>query len=155
MTYSGNKIVNANNIISVVLIFIFSVVATINANSQNGDWYLYLIIIFFVFIITSGSAFYFEIIDNELIIKNYLLPFINIEYQLSEITQIQLLETNSKSTAKARLKVIRGDQCSISFNAASLGIKEWQLLVNDLSYKKIPIMIEAISLKDEIGIPEE
>jgi len=157
MTYAGNRIINANNIISVVLILIFSVVVIVSpepeVTSELKNWYVYLIIILFVFTISSSSAFYFEITGDELIINNYLLPFVNIEYKLSEITKIQI-DTSSKSLAKARIKVIRGDQIAIGFNAASLRIQDWQLFVSDLSSKKITVVIESYSLKGKIGIPE-
>ena len=72
----------------------------------------------------------------------------------SVLDKIQLLNTNSKSTAKARLKVVRGDKRSMGINAASLGVKDWQLLINDLKHHKIDIYIESVSLKSEVGIPE-
>jgi hypothetical protein len=61
-----------------------------------------------------------------------MIPFLNIHYRLNEITQTQFLNPGYRSTAKARVKIIRGDKRSMGFKAALLGIKDWQLFVNHL-----------------------
>jgi len=116
--------------------------------------YLFLVLPFAIFM-TALGAFYFKITVDELIIKNYMMPFFNIRYKLNEITQIQFLD--AKATAKARVEIIRGNRqpLGIGFTAASLGIKDWQLFINELIAKKIPIKIEANSLKNITGIPEQ
>jgi len=152
MIYAGNRVFNANNIIATLFV-IAGAVLFILKPSDNLP--LFIIAVIVAIITTAGQAFYFEITTNELIIKNYLIPFFNFKYKLNEITEVQLLNTNSKSTSKARLKVIRGDKRSLGVNAASLSIKDWQLLVNDLSNKKIPVEIESQGLKETIGIPED
>jgi len=105
--------------------------------------------------ITSGQAFYFELTENELIIKNYIIPFLNFRYQQSEITQVQFLNTSGKSSSKARVKIISGDKRSIPVSAASLDTKDWQLFIDDLNARKIPIDIQSESLRNTIGVPED
>jgi len=53
------------------------------------------------------------------------------------------------------VKIIRGDKKSVSFQAASLGINDWQLFVNELSKNKIPLEIWSDTLRSTIGIPED
>jgi hypothetical protein len=84
-----------------------------------------------------------------------MIPFLNIHYRLNEITQTQFLNPGYRSTAKARVKIIRGDKRSMGFKAAPLGIKDWQLLINHLCEKGIPVEIAADSLKSMIGTPEQ
>ncbi len=152
MTYSGNKIFNSNNLVPLIIILIFGgiAIASDNIDGINGYW----IFIVIGYLITVKDAFYFEIADNEFIVKNYLLPFMKIHYNLSEITEIQLLSATYRSTADAQLKVIRGEQRSFGFHGASLGIKDWQEMVNDLCSKKIMVVVTANGLEDKIGIPE-
>ncbi len=151
MTYAGNKVINANNIVSMVLILALIVLAI----EDTKDRPFFLIMMPVIFLITTAEAFYFEMNDGEFIVKNYLLPLVGIRYGLHEITQIQLLNTNSRSTAKARLKVIRGEKKSMGFSAACLSIKDWQSLINDLRKYKIDVSVESYSLKNYIGIPED
>ena len=152
MIYAGNRVFNANNIIATLFV-IAGAVLFILKPSDNLP--LFIIAVIVAIITTAGQAFYFEITTDELIIKNYMIPFLNIRYELNEITQVQFLQPNYRSTAKARVKVIRGDKQSLGVNAASLSIKDWQLFVNELSEKKIPVYIESSSLKSTIGIPED
>jgi hypothetical protein len=121
----------------------------------NSKSIFLLIIIPTLFFINAIEAYYFEITEDELIIKNYMLPFLKKRYKLSEITQVQFLEMNYRSPTKAQVKVIQQDKQSMRFKATSLSIPDWKLLVNDLHERKIPVKIEAYSLKETIGIPEE
>jgi hypothetical protein len=150
MTYAGNKVFNSNNLVAVTLLLIG--IGFLFSKSDNNFAAFILPV---TFLITAIEAFYFEVTVDELIIKNYMIPFLNIRYKLNEITQIQFLNPGLRSTAKARVKIIRGDKRSFDFKAASLSIKDWQLFVNELSEKKIPVYIEAYSLKETIGIPED
>jgi len=149
MTYAGNRIFNGNNSGGIV-ITLFGVAMYYYA--KTGDTFLFIIPV--AILLTVTEAFYFEITIDDLIVKNYLIPFLNIHYRLNEITKIEFLGTNWRSSAKAGVKIIRGNKKSISFQAASLGIKDWQLFVNDLSKNNIPLEIWADSLKSTIGIPE-
>jgi len=121
----------------------------------NSKSIFLLIIIPTLFFINAIEAYYFEITEDELIIKNYMLPFLKKRYKLSKITQVQFLEMNYRSPTKAQVKVIQQDKQSMRFKATSLSIPDWKLLVNDLHEKKIQVVIEVYSLKETIGIPEQ
>ncbi|TSJ40253.1 hypothetical protein FO440_10845 [Mucilaginibacter corticis] len=110
---------------------------------------------FFVFFIfTANEAFYFELTTDKLIVKNYLLPFVNIKYNISEITGIELAGTNYRATADAALKIYHDDKNSMGFRAASLDLKTWQAFVNNLNERKIPVTVSASRLIDKIGTEE-
>ena len=150
MTYTGNRIFNGNNSGAVFLLLL----GVGMHYAKAGDGFLFLMIpVALLFTITQ--AFYFEITVDDLIVKNYMAPFLNIHYRLNEITKIEFLGTDRRSTAKASVKIIRGDKKSISFQAASLDIKDWQLFVNELSKNKIPLEIWSDKLRSTIGIPED
>lgn len=151
MTYAGNRIFNGNNS-SAIMFVLFGLFMYYYANA--GDVFLFIIIPI-ALLVTVAQAFYFEITVDNLMVKNYMVPFLDIHYKLNEITKIEFLGTNWRTSAKAGVKIIRGDKKSISFQAASLGINDWQLLVNDLSKNKIPLEIWSDSLKSTIGIPED
>jgi hypothetical protein len=139
MTYSGNKLYNSSNIALLIAIVIFGTFAINEPQLKNR--YFYLIMVAFAFLNSILDAYYFEITQDELIVKNYMIPFLNIGYNLSEITDVKLLNTGYRSTTKARVKVIRGDKRSIGFNSSSLKLVDWQEIVNDLIAKKITVTI--------------
>jgi len=149
MTYAGNRILNGNN--SGAIIFLTFIGLLYYSRPDNG-FFLFIPIGFFI---AASEAFYFEITTDELIIKNYMIPFLNIQYKLNEITQIRFLDSGYRSTAKARIEIIRGDKQSMGYKAASLGIKDWQLFIDHLTEKKISLRIEADKLKSYIGITED
>ena len=150
MIYAGNRLLNANN--SGGIIFVVIMVILFKGNADNGILFIMVpAIIFF----TGVAAFYFEINQDELIIKNYMIPFLNIPYRLNEITDVQFLDTGFRSTATAKVKVIRGDKRSMSYQSASLRTADWQQFVDHLTEKKIAVKIEASTLKSKIGIPED
>ena len=151
MTYAGNRVFNGNNSSGIVFV-LFGVAMYYYANP--GDAFLFIVIPVAI-LLTVTQAFYFETTFDDLIVKNYMIPFFNIHYRLNEITKIEFLGTNWRSSTKASVKIIREDKKSISFQAASLGIPDWQLFVNDLSKNKIPLEIWADKLRGTIGIPEE
>ncbi len=76
------------------------------------------------------------------------------DYNLSEVTCIELLTTNYKATADAALQVTRDEKTSMPFRSASLDLKDWQDLVNDLNERKIPLVVSASRLVDKIGLEE-
>jgi|GEM_PF-3007719 hypothetical protein len=152
MTYSGNKLYNSNNIVLLIAIVIFGAFAINEPQLKNR--YIYLIMVAFTFLNTILNAYYFEITQDELIVKNYMIPFLTISYSLSEITEVKLLNNAYKATTKSRLKIIRGDKRSIGFNGSSLKLIDWQEMVNDLSAKKITGTISKSVVLDKIGIPE-
>ncbi|MBC7400710.1 MAG: hypothetical protein H7289_12275 [Mucilaginibacter sp.] len=152
MTYSGNKLFNPNNIVLAVLILLYGA-GFFSTHGSDIKFFCFVIIPLF-FLITTSEAFYFETTPDELIIKNYLIPFLNITYNLSEISEVKLLNTGYRSTSKARLKVIRGNKGSIGFRGASLGIQDWQDLVTDLSIKKVVVTLSDSGPVAEIGLPE-
>ena len=150
MTYAGNRVLNANNSVAIVLV----IIGTVLYFEQAEDNFLFFIIPV-ALLITGMEAFYFELTENELIIKNYLMPFVNIHYTLSEVTQIQFLNSGPKSTADARVKIIRGDKRSIPYPGASLKTKDWEEFVDELCRKGVAVEIQAIILKSKIGILED
>lgn len=152
MTYSGNKLYNTNNIVLAILILLFGA-GVVGTHGSDIKFFCFVIIPF-LFLINTSETFYFETTPDELIIKNYLIPFLNITYNLSEISEVKLLNTGYRSTSKARLKVIRGNKRSIGFRGASLGIQDWQELVTDLSIKKVVITLSDSGPVAEIGLPE-
>jgi len=77
-----------------------------------------------------------------------------LRYDINTITSIELNSTNYKSTADAAVKIIRDKRRSMNFRASSLGLNEWQNLVNDLASRKITLYVTASRLVDKIGIPE-
>ncbi|MDB5003740.1 MAG: hypothetical protein JWQ34_1965 [Mucilaginibacter sp.] len=152
MTYSGNRLFNINNAIPAGFLLLFGIIGKVTLHNiiDSGYWII-IIVSFFIAVIDS---FYFEITEDDFIVKNYLLPFMKIRYPLNEITEIQLLNSSYRSTAKASLKVIRDDKISFGFKGASLGVQDWQNMVNDLRTKKIKVVVQSIALIDKIGIPE-
>jgi len=150
MTYAGNKVLNINNLI--LAIFISVGVGFFVAEPNNN---FSIIIIPVAFLLSVSEAFYFEITMNEFIIKNYLIPFLNFRYALNEITLVRLMEPGSRSIAYAAVKIIRGDKKSIGVKAASLRIRDWQQLINNLSERQILVQIESYYLIKKIDIPEE
>nr|NYE66677.1 hypothetical protein [Mucilaginibacter sp. E4BP6] len=84
MTYSGDKLFNSNNLFAVIILLLGGVLSFYK--SENFPFFIPLLMAIFI---TSGQAFYFELTENELIIKNYIIPFLNFRYQQSEITQVQ------------------------------------------------------------------
>ena len=148
MTYSGRKLFNGNN---AVFVFMLAFDALIFM-ARGVYWGTPFLVLFFIF--TANEAFYFELNTDELIVKNYLLPFINIRYQLSEITSVELNGTNLKSAADAALKVIRDDKSSMGFKGGALNLSDWQGIVDDLSERKIPVAVNSRRLEDRIGIPK-
>ena len=152
MTYAGNRLLNTNNS-SAIFFLGFGVFLFLNGSHHNT----YLPYYFFAigFFLTSAEAFYFEITPDKLIVKNYMIPFFKIGYQLNEITGVRFMGTSYRSNSKACVRIVRGDKQSFRFSAASLRINDWQLFVNELSSKKIPVNLEASTLKSKIGIPED
>jgi len=148
MVYSGNKLLNANNGAFLFMIAFFTLVAINNP-------YLGVPFLLLCFLFTVNEAFYFELNRDEFIVKNYLLPFIRICYNLNEITFIEIQSTNYIATADGAVKITRDDKNSMPFRAASLGLKDWQALVDDLTDIKIAISVSASRLVDEIGIRED
>ena len=151
MTYSGNKFYNANSIAFAISILLFGV--GVVSTHGSGIKFFCFVIIPLLLLVNTSETFYFETTPNELIIKNYLIPFFNIAYNLSDISEVKLLNTY-RSTSKARLKVIRGNKRSIGFRGASLGIQDWQRLVTDLSMKKVVVILSDSGPVAEIGLPE-
>lgn len=152
MIYSGNKLFNANNAIGAGLVLLGVVLSRTNGDSDSGFLY---IVIPIAFIMTAAEAFYFEITLDELIVRNYMIPFLKIHYKLDKITQIRFRGVSSKSTADARLQIVQANKQSMRFSAASLRMDDWQEMVNDFSKEKIPVSIEAYRLKSYIGVPED
>lgn len=150
MTYAGNRVLNLNNLI--LVIFISVGIGFFVAEPGNN---FSLIIIPVAFLVTVAEAFYFEITADEFITKNYLIPFLNFRYQLNEITLVRLINAGPRSTASAAVKIIRGDKRSIGVKAASLRIKDWQLLVDDLCKKGIQVQIESNILLQKMDLPDE
>jgi hypothetical protein len=148
MVYSGKRLFNANNgAFLFMILFCLLIIA-------NNEVYIGIAFFFLCLLFTANEAFYFEITEYELGVKNYMLPFINIRYQLNEITCVELNGTRRRSTADAALKVIRDDKSSMGFKSASLNLKDWQALVNDLGGRKIAVTVSASRLIDKIGLPE-
>jgi len=150
MVYSGKKLFNGNNAVGVFLALLFGYITFIEPKTSHIGW----LMLFITLLITANEAFYFEMTANEFIVKNYILPFVALRYDISTITSIELNSTNYKSTADAAVKIIRDKRRSMNFRASSLGLNEWQNLVNDLASRKITLYVTASRLVDKIGIPE-
>ena len=131
------------------------VLAGIAIGIHRSDLSIIFITVAVGFLVTAGEGFYFELTDDGLITRNYMIPFLAFHYKLSKITEVQFLETSSKSIAKARVKIIHGDKRSFPVSASSLSINDWQSFIDDLTAKKIQVDIQAISLKSAIGISED
>ena len=84
MTYAGNKLFNVNNGIGAGMLLLGIVLSRTNAD--NG--FLFFVIPI-AYIITAAEAFYFEIVVDELIVQNYMIPFLKIHYKLNKITKIR------------------------------------------------------------------
>jgi hypothetical protein len=150
LIYSGNRVLNFNNLVFVI--FIAAGVGFFMAEPNNN---FSIIIIPVAFLLSVSEAFYFEITTDELITRNYLIPFLKFKYALNEITLVRLIDAGSRSTADAAVKITRGDKSSIGVKAASLKIKDWQLLVDDLCNKGIQVQIESNILLQKMDLPEE
>jgi hypothetical protein len=148
MVYSGNKLLNINNDAFLIMLLFCGLIF---ANNQP---YIGAVILLLSLLFTVNEAFYFELTTDEFIVKNYLLPFLNIRYNLNDITGIELASTNYKATADAAVQITRDDKTLMSFRSTCLGLKDWQALVNDLSDRKIPVIVSASRLVNKIGIPE-
>lgn len=153
MTYSGNKLVNANNIVLIVTTLFFGAIAFNEPHLK--DKYFNVILIVSLFLNTTLGAFYFEITFDKLIVKNYMLPFLNIAYKFSDITEVKLLPVRSyRSMAQVKLKIVRDSKWSMGFRAASLKLKDWQGIVDDLGARRINVTVGESMLLDKIGIPQ-
>jgi len=87
MTYAGNRIFNGNNGGAVFLLLLG--VGMHYAKTGNG---FLLLMIPVALLLTITQAFYFEITVDDLIVKNYMVPFLNSHYKLNEITKIEFWE---------------------------------------------------------------
>jgi len=147
MTYSGNKLFNSNNLFAIIILLAGGALSFYKPD--NFPFFIPLVV---AFVSTACQAFYFEITMDKLIVKNYIIPLLNIRYNLNEITQIQLLRPGGRSAAQARLKIIHGGKSSFGFPAASLKINDWKLCVDDLCEKKISVEVEPLILQKALGI---
>jgi len=146
MIHRGDRVFNLNNFIAIIYLVI-----AIGFYLIDPDYLFFLILIPFGFFVISLSAFYFEITINELIVKNYMIPFLKIHYKLTEIKQIKILR-KGKGPAKARVKIIMEDISSLPIPVSSLGKKDWQHFVNDLSELNIPVLFDPEDLRKRLGI---
>lgn len=148
MIYSGNKLFNYNNAFLLIMTP-FCVLIGASNSIYVGIAFFFLCVLF-----TTNEAFYFELTEDKFIVKNYILPFVNIRYNLSDITTIDLEGTNRRAIADAAVKIYRDDKSSWPFRAGSLGTKDWQNLVTDLHKQKVNVTVSAYRLMDKIGVPE-
>lgn len=93
------------------------------------------------------EAFYFEITDDYLIVKNIGLPFLKIRYKLIDIKSIRIFNSGFRTFSRAQIKVNIDNKKTIGFRSASLKKKDWQLLIQDLQERQIEIVLECDSLK--------
>jgi hypothetical protein len=91
-----------------------------------------------------SEAFYFEITDEFLIIKNIGLPFYKIKYELKYIESIRIFNSGYRTFSIAKLQVKLDIKDSIGFKGASLRKKDWQLLIQDLENREIDIILDVI-----------
>ena len=114
------------------------------AKDMGGLLYFLIPVICLLYI---QEAFYFEITDDYLIVKNIGLPFLKIRYELRDIKSIRIFNSGFKTFSTAQIKVNIDNKKTIGFRSASLRKKDWQLLIQDLQDRKIDIVLECDSLK--------
>lgn len=143
MIHSGRKFLNLNTIIT---LFYFLPMAIILSLSKDMGGLLFFLIpvICLLFI---QEAFYFEITDDYLIVKNIGLPFLKIRYELRDIKSIRIFNSGFKTFSTAQIKINIDNKKTIGFRSASLKKKDWQLLIQDLQERQIEIVLECDSLK--------
>lgn len=146
MIYSGNKLFNTHNGVSLILLFFLSVLIS------GGAIITVAFILVWIYFLASGS-YYFELKDDQLIVRNYIIPFIKTRYNLADIIKIELTGTSNRDTSMATVKIY-DNKGSAGFAAASLKLSDWQNLVTDLTHKKIAVTVTAIKLVNKIGMPE-
>ncbi len=153
MTYSGNKIFNTNNLVLVALALFWGIII-IKAPHLKAVLISFLSLSP-ILLNALFDSFYFEITQDELIARNYLLPFIKEAYSLNEITEIRISSTRPYGLiGRERLRVVRGRYLSPGYKSASLRLKDWQGIVNNLADKRINVVIGESYLLDQIEIPQ-
>lgn len=151
MTYSGNKLLNTNNAVLLILLLIFGYGAFTTTNTTD-KYGFFAIVVTISLLITAIEAFYFEITSDQLIVKNYILFFLNVRYNLKEITSVEILSTNGRSTALARVKIVRGEKHSMGFKSASLAKEDWQAFKNGLKETHVICVMTASRLIDYVDV---
>lgn len=140
MVYSGHKFLNFNTIVTLFLFLPFVIIMSLSDNII-GLMYFLIPILYMLFI---SEAFYFEITDEFLIIKNIGLPFYKIKYELKYIESIRIFNSGYRTFSIAKLQVKLDIKDSIGFKGASLRKKDWQLLIQDLENREIDIILDVI-----------
>jgi hypothetical protein len=135
MIYSGRKILNYNTIITLFYFLPMAIIVSLSKNMGNSLFVL-IPLICFLFI---QEAFYFEISDEFLIVRNIGLPFLKVRYELDRIDSIKISNSGFQTFSLAQLKVNIENKRTIGFRSASLKKKDWQLLIQDLKNRQIKI----------------
>ena len=147
MVYSGNKLINFNNITGIVLFALVVLFMAKDNEPLNETIWVGIPVLLFVLLLFILNAFYFEVTDEEVIIFNYVLPFIRIKYKLNEITEIRAQDSNNRgTTAMAFLRILRGNKKSMVFKAGSIGKNDWKDMINDLCSKQMNVVVSATAL---------
>ena len=143
MIYSGRRFLNLNTIITLFFFLPLVIYASIERN-VIGALFVLIPLIFLLYI---QEAFYFEISQEILIIKNIGLPFLKIKYDLKKIESIRIFNSGFRTFSLAQFQINIDNKKSIGFRGASLKKKDWQLLIQDLKDRQIEIELECNNLK--------
>ena len=143
MTYSGNKLVNINTFFAIVCLPLLLIVLPINENT----WLIIPAVVSLVYFLYFREAFYFAIEGNVLVVRNIAWPFLNRQYNLSEIENIAILDKGIRTFSKAKLRINLKGETSKTYKAASLRIEDWRLFIRGLQRLNIKIDVEPYQLK--------
>jgi hypothetical protein len=147
MTYSGNRVLNANNLALVLfLVGAVTIVCTIDMDTKSVI--LLLLFVLLIFWVISREAFYFELIDNELIIKNYLLPFSDTCYQLSNLKEIGIIELADKKIWNAALRITDLNDEVKCFTCSCLTKNIWKMFIKDIKDRHNNVVVDVPGIAD-------
>lgn len=143
MMYSGRRFLNFNTIIT---LFFFLPMVIYVSSEQNlaGSLFFLIPLICLLYI---QEAFYFEINEKILIIRNIALPFLKIKYDINKIESVRISNSGFKTFSIAQLQIVSGNKKSLGFRSASLKKKDWQSLIQDLKDRQIKIDLKCNNLK--------
>lgn len=93
MTYSGKRLFNRANLFLIfwIILGVLWLVYKPTLSTNLVTFICITVIIFSIYKI-SANTFYFIVKDNELVIKNYLRPFISRRFDFRRIKSIQIRE---------------------------------------------------------------
>jgi hypothetical protein len=141
MIYPGNRLINMNNGLTLLIVSFATVGAFVYQNVNPEDINVFLFVIPFAIVNNIRSAFYFELNDAEFIVLNYMIPFMKFSYKSAEISEIEVLAPTYRSGSKARLKIRMDHDSTMGYSASSLGIIDWRSLIEDFREREIGVSV--------------